>query len=185
MRTKVLAAAELIAERGLDGTKTEDIAAATGVPKATLYYYFEGKEEILAFLFTEVLDQVARAIDAAVTGPGTAAERLRAAIAAHLRVFEDVPAASRALQFDLGRAARIPEIDARIEAAFRGPVRRLLEEGAADGSLRPVAHPRLAAVAILGAVTTVGINAISLGPHRPVEDIADDVVDLVLRGVAA
>ena len=40
MREKVLVAAELFAEFGLDATKMEDVAAATGVPKATLYYYF-------------------------------------------------------------------------------------------------------------------------------------------------
>ena len=97
MREKVLAAAELFADRGLDATKMEDVAAATGVPKATLYYYFEGKEDILAFLFSEILDEVARAIDEAVSAEGTAAERLRAAIVAHLRVFETFPAASRAL----------------------------------------------------------------------------------------
>ena len=185
MREKVLAAAELFAESGLDATKMEDVASATGVPKATLYYYFEGKEDILAFLFSEILDEVARAIDDAVRTEGTAADRLRAAIVAHLRVFEAFPAASRALQFDLGRAARIPHIDERIEAAYRRPLRRLLEEGADDGSLRAVEHPRLVAIAILGAVTTVGINAITLGRARPVEEIADVVIDVVLRGVAA
>jgi AcrR family transcriptional regulator len=185
MRDKVLAAAQLFADHGLDATKMEDVATATGVPKATLYYYFEGKEDILAFLFKEVLDEVARAVDEAVQAEGRAVDRLRALVVAHLRVFEDLPAASLALQFDLGRAARIPLIDERIEAAYRGPVRQLLREGAADGSLRPVAHPRLVAVAVLGAVTTVGINAIALGPARPVEDVADDVLDLVLRGVGA
>lgn len=185
MREKVLRSAELFADSGLDGTKMEEIAAATGVPKATLYYYFEGKEDILAFLFQEVLGEVADAIDHALTGDGTAAERLHAAVVAHLRVMEAFPAASRALQFDLGRAARIPQINDRIETAFRGPIRRLLEEGAADGSLRPVAHPRLVAVAILGTVTTVGINTIGLGGSRPLDDIADDVMSFVLHGVAA
>jgi TetR/AcrR family transcriptional regulator len=183
MREKVLAAAELFAESGLDATKMEDLAATTGVPKATLYYYFEGKEDILAFLFNEILAEIQRAIDDALRTEGTAADRLRAAIVAHLRVFEDFPAASRALQFDLGRAARIPHIDERIEAAFRGPVRQLLEAGAQDGSLRTVDHPRLVAIAILGAVTTVGINALTLGPRRPVEEIADVVIDVVLHGV--
>jgi TetR/AcrR family transcriptional regulator len=183
MREKVLAAAELFAASGLDATKMEDLAATTGVPKATLYYYFEGKEDILAFLFNEILAEIQRAIDDALRTEGTAADRLRAAIVAHLRVFEDFPAASRALQFDLGRAARIPHIDERIEAAFRGPVRQLLEAGAQDGSLRTVDHPRLVAIAILGAVTTVGINALTLGPRRPVEEIADVVIDVVLHGV--
>lgn len=185
MRRKVLGAAGLFAESGLDGTKMEEIAGTTGVPKATLYYYFDGKEDILAYLFNEVLDEVGRAVDGALRSEGTAAQRLRAAIAAHLLVFERLPAASQALQFDLGRAARIPHIDERIEEAFRRPVRRLLDEGAADGSLRAVAHPRLVAVAILGAVTTVGINAISMGPTRPLDDIVDDVVSFVLQGVEA
>jgi AcrR family transcriptional regulator len=185
MREKVLAAAELFAQHGLDATKMEDIAGATGVPKATLYYYFEGKEAILAFLFNEILDEVARAVDAAVRTDGSAAERLRAAIVAHLGVFAAFPAASRALQFDLGRAARIPLIDERIEAAYRTPVRQLLEDGAADGSLRAVGHPRIVTVAILGAVTTVGINALTLGPSRPLEEIADAVIGFVLHGVSS
>jgi TetR/AcrR family transcriptional regulator len=184
MRVKVLAAAELFADYGLDATKMEDIAAATGVPKATLYYYFAGKEDILTFLFSEILDEVAGAIDEALRAQGTGADRLRAAVVAHLRIFEEYPAASRALQFDLGRAARIPVINERIEAAYRRPIRSLLEQGAADGSFRPINHPGLIAVAILGAVTTIGINAISLGHSRSLEEIADDVIGFVLEGVS-
>ena len=185
MREKVLGAAELIADLGLDATKMEDIAAATGVPKATLYYHFEGKEDILAFLFTEILDEVGAAVDAAVHAEGTAAERLRRLVLAHLGVIEAYPAASRALQFDLGRAARTPLINERVETAFRQPVRRLLEAGVADGSLRAVDQPGLMATAILGAVTTAGINAIALGPRRSAAEIADDVVGLVIDGVGA
>jgi AcrR family transcriptional regulator len=185
MREKVLDAAELFAEFGLDATKMEDIAAATGVPKATLYYYFEGKEDILAFLFGEILDAVAGAVDEALRTGGTAADRLRAAITAHLQLFVDFPAASRALQFDLGRAARIPTIGARTNEAFLGPIADLLEAGATDGSFRPVEHPRLVAVAILGAVTTAGINAIATQHPRPVTEVADAVIGFVLDGVSS
>ena len=184
MRVKVLAAAELFADYGLDATRMEDIAAATGVPKATLYYYFAGKEDILTFLFNEILDEVARVTEEALKSEGTGADRLRAAVVAHLRIFEEYPAASRTLQFDLGRAARIPLINERIEAAYRRPIRNLLQQGAADGSFRPIDHPGLIAVAILGAVTTVGINAISLGHKRPLEEIADDVLGFVMEGVS-
>ncbi len=185
MREKVLAASRLFADYGVDATKMEDIAATTGVPKATLYYYFEGKDDILAFLFSEILAELAGAIEGALQQGGSAAERLRAAVVAHLRVIEEYPAASRALQFDLGRAARIPLINERTEGAFLGPVRELLKAGAKDGSIRPVTHPRLVAVAILGAVTTVGINALTLGPTRPLEEIADEVIHFVLHGVSA
>jgi TetR/AcrR family transcriptional regulator len=184
MREKLLAAADLFAERGLDGTKMEDIAAATGVPKATLYYYFEGKEEILTFLFVEILDEVARAVAEALRTSGTAADRLEAAIVAHLRVFERFPTASRALQFDLGRAARIPLIVERTDAAFVEPIRALLIEGSADGSLRKVEHPRLVATAILGAVSTTGINATTTAPRRHARSVGRALVGFVLNGVA-
>ena len=52
------AAADLFAEKGLNDSKIEDVAAVTGVPKATLYYYFAGKEDILAFLLEDLLKDI-------------------------------------------------------------------------------------------------------------------------------
>lgn len=185
MRAKVLAAAELFAEHGLDATKMDDIAVATGIPKATLYYYFEGKEDILSFLFTEILDEVGAVVTAVISADGDAAARLAAGIRAHLGVFVAFPHASRALQFDLGRAARLPLIAQRVDEAFVGPVRDLLVLGAQDGTLRPFAHPRLTATAILGAVTTTGLNALTGPQPRSLDDVGDELVDLVLSGVRA
>ena len=47
LASQLYGAAELIAERGLDGTKIEDIAEATGIPKATIYYHLDGKNGVL------------------------------------------------------------------------------------------------------------------------------------------
>jgi TetR/AcrR family transcriptional regulator len=181
--TQILGAAELFAERGLDETKMEDIAATTGVPKATLYYYFSGKADILAFLFHAVLEEVQTAVTTAATGTGSAEERLRRVIVAHLEVFRRLPMASRALQFDLGRAARIPELATRAEAAFVAPVRELLVEGARDGSLRPVPHPAITALVIMGAITTTGMNVLAMDSGRSVRTVANVVAAVVLDGL--
>lgn len=183
MGDKLMGAAELFATRGLDGATSEAIADATGIPKATLYYHFSGKEEILAYLFAMLLDEVEQAVADAVSSPGTAAARLELVVSRHLDVFVRHPMASRAMQFELGRAARLPEIAERIEQAFTGPVRDLLEQGGEDGSLRPVSHPRLTATAILGAITTTGINALTVDERRDVEVVADVVATLVLDGL--
>ena len=66
MATRVLRAGDVIAERGLDGTKIEELASITGVPKATLYYYFEGKEGILSYIFSVALDALEVAVRAGV-----------------------------------------------------------------------------------------------------------------------
>jgi AcrR family transcriptional regulator len=187
MVAKVMKAADLLAQQGLDGTKMDDIASVTGVPKATLYYYFAGKEDVLAFLFRQLLGEVGDAVRAAVDAPGTAAERLRALLRAHLAIFASRYEASRALQFDLGRAARIPDIQAATDAAFVDPVTALLTEGSADGSLRAVTDPRATALAILGAVTSTGLNAFGRRGGRSrspkVDRTAEMLSSLVLDGL--
>ena len=50
-RGVVLAAAAVFKEKSLAGTSIDDIAQAAGLDRATLYYYFESKEE----LFREVV----------------------------------------------------------------------------------------------------------------------------------
>lgn len=44
------AASVLFMERGITATSMDDIAKAAGYSKATLYVYFENKEEIVGFL---------------------------------------------------------------------------------------------------------------------------------------
>ena len=99
------AAADLFAEKGLNDSKIEDVAAVTGVPKATLYYYFTGKEEILAYLLEDLLTDIADAVAAIVHTDGTGAERLELVIGAQLRAMAQRPAVCRALIGELGRAA--------------------------------------------------------------------------------
>jgi TetR/AcrR family transcriptional regulator len=187
---KVMRAAELFADRGLDNTKVEDIAAATGVPQATLYYYFEGKDEILSYIFGVVLDAVAAAVTGVLEQPGTGAERLVRAIEAHLGVFAEYPKASQALHFDLGRAARRPEIAARTASAYIDPIAALLRAGADDGSLRSVTDPRVTAVTLLGATSTAAIHALAIDPISadPLESlskVAGAVIPLALEGLRA
>ena len=45
----------LFAQKGFDGTSITEIAEASGLPKANIYYYFSTKEAIYARLIEEVL----------------------------------------------------------------------------------------------------------------------------------
>lgn len=177
------AAAELFADRGLDQTKIEDIAAATGVPKATLYYYFTGKEEVLAFLFQDLLRSVADEVAIAVQTDGSARERLIRVVHAQLTVMADQPAVCRALIGELGRAGRMPAIAAAIRAAYHAPVVQLLREGGADGSLAAVADVDAAALMVFGAVTVTGLSHLIAGDGIAVDDAARALVAVLLEGL--
>ena len=43
----------LFAQKGIDNTKMDEIAAAAGYGKATLYVYFNNKEDIVSFIALE------------------------------------------------------------------------------------------------------------------------------------
>ncbi|EUA09800.1 bacterial regulatory s, tetR family protein [Mycobacterium kansasii 662] len=169
------AAAELFAESGLNETKIEDVATATGIAKATLYYYFAGKEDILAYLLEDALGEIADDVAAVVHADGTGAERLSGVIGAQLRVMARRPAVCRALIGELGRAARMPVIAEMISSAYYQPVEALLIAGASDGSLVAQHDPRSVAIALFGAVTTSALTYL----------ITDDTLDeaLVARSI--
>lgn len=183
LANKIYAASELIAERGLDNTKIEDIAEVTGIPISTLYYHFRGKEEILSFLLNNLLTAIAAEVGVAVESDGTARERLIRVIRAQLGVMLENPASCRALVGDLGRATRLPPLAAALSAAFHQPVERLLREGAQDGSLHPSKDTMSEAVMIFGTVTVAGLMEAVVGSKRQMESIADGVARLLLDGL--
>lgn len=181
--SKLPAAAAVFAEHGVDGTSIKDISVLIGVPRATLYYYFAGKEDILAFLLRSLLDDIARRVADTLASGDAAIHRLRAVLAAQLEVLGSNPDAAQLLVANLGRAGRLSDIASAVDAAFHEPVRDLLAAGAADGSLRPVNVERTAS-AIFGAVALVGLHEIVFrGALDPVE-VLDDVEGLLLRGLA-
>jgi TetR/AcrR family transcriptional regulator len=180
---RLSAAAELFAERGLNDTKIDDVAAATGIAKATLYYYFAGKEDILAFLMEDALREITENVAAVVHSDGTGAHRLGAVISAQLRVMAHRPAVCRALIGELGRAARIPVIADMISTAYLEPVENLLIAGAADGSLVAQRDPRSAAIALFGAVTTSALTYLITDNTLDEALVAETIQSILLEGL--
>jgi AcrR family transcriptional regulator len=55
-RSLVLAAYDLIAEKGFEDLRTRDVAARAGVNIATLHYYFASKEDLIDGVVDYLLD---------------------------------------------------------------------------------------------------------------------------------
>ncbi|MCK5926871.1 MAG: TetR/AcrR family transcriptional regulator [Nocardioides sp.] len=188
LASQLYGAAELIAERGLDGTKIEDIAEATGIPKATIYYHLDGKNAVLEFLLGDLLDLIAGAVGVAVATQENARTRLEAAVAAQLGVMLEHPFLCRALVGDLGRATRLPELAVALRAAFYEPIEQLLAEGVSDGSLRQVADPGAVALSVFGAITVAGLSATverpSDHPSAEAARLTSAIGELIFNGLA-
>ena len=99
-------AARVFAEKGYHPTTMRDLAAASGMSLAGMYYYVRGKEELLALIqercFAAVLEGAERAI-AAVRG-GDPAERLQAFIRHHVSYFAQHMAEMKVLSHEPSRA---------------------------------------------------------------------------------
>ncbi|MCB1486285.1 MAG: TetR family transcriptional regulator C-terminal domain-containing protein [Bauldia sp.] len=82
-KTILDAAIRVFTEKGYDGASIAEIAAASGLPKANIYYYFGSKETIYRTLITEVLSEWDKAL-AELTADREPAEALAAYIRAKL-----------------------------------------------------------------------------------------------------
>jgi len=180
---KIPAAASVFAEHGFDDAKIDDVARSIGVPRATLYYYFSGKEDILAFLLRTLLEDVAAEVQRAVSGEGDGVARLRAALRAQLEVLAGNPETAQLLVTNIGRAGRLADIAVAVNAAFHDPVITILRAGIEDGSIRGV-DPERAASALFGAVILTGLHEIVLNGRLDPDDVLDDVSTVVLDGLA-
>jgi AcrR family transcriptional regulator len=185
LRERVELAVAAFAEKGFEGTRMEDVAEVTGVPKATLYYHFQGKEQILSWLLASLLRDVADEVQRLVASPGSALDRLEAIVRAQLRVMAARPDACRVLLADVSRAGRIPEIAAAIGEAFLLPVARLLAEGRADGSIGGLIDEEATSAAIYGAVTVTGLHHLVAHQELDAGRVGDIVVGLLTRGLRA
>jgi len=132
---RILAAArEQFLMNGLRGTSMEGIARAAGVAKPTLYKYFPDKQALFDAIVAGLLGELRAAAEKGFAGPGPAADRAAAALAAKhkivFRLLEGSPHAS-----ELYNAPRGDSKDGlkALEAwVIEEMTRAFMEEGRAD-----------------------------------------------------
>jgi AcrR family transcriptional regulator len=118
------AAARVFAERGYHGASTQDIADVLGIRQASLYYYFGSKEEALEQVcMLGVEGFVERAAEIAA-GPGSAAARIRALVAAHLAPLGDRRDYVRVFLRERGN---LPDVSRRRVGRLSRRLERLIE----------------------------------------------------------
>jgi TetR/AcrR family transcriptional regulator len=132
-------AVRLFAGRGFEGTAIQDVAAAAGLSKQNLMYYFPTKQALYKRVLDDVLDDwLARM--ACLADPGQEpAEVLRAYIAAKLRFSREQPLASRVYALEVIGGAKVygEQIRERVVPLLRQDI-AVFERWIADGRIAPV-----------------------------------------------
>ena len=78
----------IFAKKGYHNASVRDVATATGVSPAGLYYYFQSKEELLHLILDSCFSSLMDRVRANISGIEDPAVRLRAIIRSHLTHFE-------------------------------------------------------------------------------------------------
>lgn len=181
----VEAARTAISARGWDATTMEEIAAAAGVSRMTLHRRGLTREGLLDALRQALATEERDALWPALTASGSGRERLELALSALCGVSERNLAVLPVLGDDVRDAVwHEPGEGALTRPEFTAPFRRLLEDGAADGSLAPPGDLDELATVLYNQVCWT-YRHLRTGHRWTPERAEKAVVELAVRGVAA
>jgi len=153
-RNRILdAAIGEFAENGLAGARTEQIAAAAGVNKALLYYYFESKERLYTAALEEVSGRVRDRSMAVFLREATPGERLLRAALDHFdriltqREFQSLMQ-QEMMRLHKGEEGELPILVKRIFAPLQAIFFSMVREGIESGELIDVEWMQLILAAL-------------------------------------
>ncbi|MBV9616059.1 MAG: TetR/AcrR family transcriptional regulator [Ktedonobacteraceae bacterium] len=139
-RSLVLAAYDLIAEKGFEDLRTRDVAARAGVNIATLHYYFASKEDLIDGVVDYLLDlfssEASRDLEMDFSTP---LGHLRAMFSNTAYRMRTMPRMFVVLGELVMRSQRNPELGAamdRMDAQWMHYLNWIVTEGIAQGQFR-------------------------------------------------
>jgi TetR/AcrR family transcriptional regulator len=162
--------------------RLEDIATLIGSARATLYYHFSGRDDLVAFLLEEHLRVAAQTIELAVQTAGPPVVQLRSAITALVGFLGGQPAVCAGLLSFAGATGRLGTLMAAKDAKLAAPLQKLLDKGATDQFT--ISDSRDAANAILGAAMIATLTRWEDGRDTQDPEFQQALTDQLVRSVA-
>ena len=156
----VLAAFDQIAERGFEGLRTREVAAAAGVNIATLHYYFPTKEALIRAVVEQAMSRFRSTLAPQRPGPVQLRDHLRAV----RKLLRDEPKLGTVMGELALRSARdesIATIVRETYAAWQRTMRGLLRRGVREGRLRPELDSEAAAALVVTTLTAMTLPPIA------------------------
>ena len=158
--------------------RLEDVARMVGASRASLYYYFSGRDDLLSFLLTTHARHGAEAIESAVDPDAPAPQRLRSMLGAMIDYLGQHPGTCAGLLGALGASGQMSEVLQTNDVWIAGPLRELLAAGPFS-----VGDVEDAANAMLGAVLLAVLGRSMTGADPTDADFHQHLVDQLLGGV--
>lgn len=176
------AAARIFSEKGFHATSMSDIAEAVNLQKASLYYHFENKQEILITLLDAALDLINKRLEEVLTLSMSPEEKLREAMITYMQTIADNQSLAAVLLLEM--RSLNPELKASHASRrekFENLWKNLIIDGKREGKFDSI-DPSMAGRAILGVLNWTVTWYRSDGPKSAAE-IANSFAELLLKGL--
>jgi AcrR family transcriptional regulator len=177
------AAAHAFGRKGFHATTLEEIAADLKVTKASLYYYFSTKEELLFEVHLLSLEDLIRRVDRILSEERSPVVQLQAIVAEHLRVLASDYEGAFLLQQEYELPQKYREEIIRLRDQYEHKVLGVVQEGVRQRLFR-VKDPRIAVRMMLGAINWF-LRWYRADGRLSVDEIADAYVDCIFYGLLA
>lgn len=172
----------LFVRKGFHETSMQEVAAAAGLGKSTLYDYFKNKDEILVFLVEEEVEGfTARTLDI-IQQPVNVVEKLRQIMLMHLEYMVENKEFYLRLSMEILRLGH--ENQQRIQRkryTYQDIFRSLIEQGIQEGHFRQV-DAMLAARLMYTALSPIVFTSRPTGTPQA---MMEEAFDMLMRGIQA
>ena len=178
----IMAAIQLLGEKGFANVSMNDIVNVSGVSKGGVYWHFKSKEEIFLAIFDFFFDVQLEVVNKTLEGEGKAADKLK-------RIFY---LATQEAEVNLPPPLEFYALAARNEAlkgrmadyfeAYRQRIIELLQQGIDEGEFE-INDPGMVAINIISLMEGMVLLGLSIPHMWDFKAQVNNAIDIVLRGL--
>jgi AcrR family transcriptional regulator len=182
------AAKRVFSRKGYEATTMEDIASEAGFGKASLYFYFKGKEEVFLRLIKDGLQGQKRLLEQVMNSQLSGVEKLEAVLSKFFEHVGENRDFMRIVHSESQKlyATTLREVRSYIMKEHRKTmegIASIVREGIKSGEFRKV-EPTLAAASFMGIVRSVIFSWFVRDDKNLLDTYKPMVMDIFLKGIS-
>ena len=177
-------ALEIFSKKGFQETTIAEISRASGVSEATVYEYFNSKEELLFAIPEEITRESVEEFKKILPYLKGAEHKVRAIVLGYLTLYQENPRYSSLVLLQLKNNKKFQQT--RAYELIRDIARLLLDcikEGIEDGTFKADLDPYLVRAMLLGTIEHLCVRWHLLGVPNQIVDYVDPIINLIMDGM--
>jgi AcrR family transcriptional regulator len=182
------AAKKVFSRKGYEATTMEDIAQEAGFGKASLYFYFQGKEEVFLSLIKDGMERQKNLLKQVMDSQLSNVEKLKALISKYFEYVEENKDFIRIVHSESQKlyATTLEKVRSSIIREHKntmGGIASIIKEGIKSGEFRKI-EPTIAAVSLMGIVRSVIFNWFIRQEETSLDRYKSTIMDIFLKGIS-